>query len=322
LHTLWKDVLEQLILLEERTLIRDRRILIVDDFQEFRRLICSLLQQRADLQVTQASDGLEALRRAEELQPDMILLDIGLPKMSGIEVARRVARLAPGAKILFLSIESDTDLVREALTLGAGYIHKPRVQSDLLPAIEGVLKGKRFVSKGLESMEDTEAHHRHEILLCHDDAAILESFTHFIAVALNAGNAAMVLATESHRDSLLQKLRAQGVQVDAAIQQGTYISLDANEPDPVEFLEAIRGLREAAAMAGKKYPRVAFCGERAGRLWAEGKTDEAIQLEQLCDDLAKEQEVDILCVYPLTKGQDAVPVLDSIFAQHSAVSYR
>jgi hypothetical protein len=113
------------------------------------------------------------------------------------------------------------------------------------------------------------------------------------------------------------------VQVDAAIQQGTYISLDANEPtDPVEFLEAIRGLREAAAMAGKKYPRVAFCGERAGRLWAEGKTDEAIQLEQLCDDLAKEQEVDILCVYPLTKGQDAVPVLDSIFAQHSAVSYR
>lgn len=303
--------------------VRDRRILIVDDFEAFRRLICSLLQERADLQVTQASDGLEALRRAEELQPDMILLDIGLPKMSGIEVARRVASLAPGAKILFLSIESDTDLVREALTLGAGYIHKPRVQSDLLPAIEGVLKGERFVSKGLESIEDTEAHHRHEILLCHDDAAILESFTHFIAAALNAGNAAIVLATASHRESLLQQLRAQGVQIDAAIQQGTYISLDANEsPDPSEFLGAIRGLREAAALAGKKYPGVAFCGERAGRLWAEGKTDEAIQLEQLCDNLAKEQEVDILCVYPLAKGQDAVPVLDSIFAQHSAVSYR
>jgi len=99
--------------------------------------------------------------------------------------------------------------------------------------------------------------------------------------------------------------------------------LDANKlTDLVEFLKAIRGLREAAAMAGKKYPKVAFCGERAGRLWAEGKTDEAIQLEQLCDDLAKEQEVDILCVYPLPKSQDAILALDSIFAQHSAASYR
>ena len=305
--------------------VRDRRILTVDDFEEFRRLICSLLQQRADLQVTQASDGLEALQRAEELQPDIILLDIGLPKMSGIEVARRVHKLAPAAKVLFLSIESDADLLREALNLGSGYIHKPRLQSDLLPAIEGVLKGERFVSKGLESIEEenTEAQHRHEILLCHDDAAILGSFTHFIATALNAGNAAIALATESHRYRLLQELRAQGVQIDTAIQQGTYTALDANKPtDPVEFLEAIRGLREAAAMAGKKYPRVAFCGERAGRLWAEGKTDEAIQLEQLCDDLAKEQEVDILCVYPLPKSQDAILALDSIFAQHSAASYR
>ena len=130
-----------------------------------------------------------------------------------------------------------------------------------------------------------------------------------------------MLATESHQDSLLEELRAQGVQIDVAIQQGTYISLDANEPtDPVEFPEAIRGLREAAAKAGKKYPRVAFCGERAGRLWAEGKTDEAIDLERLCDDLATTQEVDILCVYPLRQGQDAIPALDRIFAAHSAAS--
>lgn len=134
--------------------VRHRRILIVDDFEAFRRLICSLLQQTADLQVTQASDGLEALQRARELQPDMILLDIGLPNMSGIEVARRVHELAPAAKILFISIESDTDLVREALTLGAGYIHKPRVQSDLLPAMEAVLGGEQFVGKGLRFTED------------------------------------------------------------------------------------------------------------------------------------------------------------------------
>ena len=301
------------------------RILVVEDFEEFRRFVGSLLQPRAEFQVESASDGLEAVQKAEELQPDLILLDIGLPKLNGMEVARRVRKLAPAANILFLSVESDTDLVREALSLGAGYIHKPRVQTDLLPAIEAILRRERFVSKGLESSEakNTEVPHRHEILFCHDDAAILGSFARFIGAALNAGNAAIVLATESHRDRLLRELRRQGVPIDAAIEQGTYISFDANEPpDPAGFLEVIRGLAEAAAKRGKKYPRVAFCGERAGRLWAEGKTDEAMRLEQLCDDLAKEQEVDILCVYPLPQGQPNLPSLDSVFAEHSAVSYR
>ena len=170
---------------------------------------------------------------------------------------------------------------------------------------------------------DTEAHHRHEILLCYDDAAILHSFAHFIAAALSAGNPAIVLATEPHRDGLLQQLRALGIRIDAAIEQGSYIALDADEPtDAVEFLRTIKGMSEAAAKAGKTYPRVAVCGERAGRLWAEGKKDEATQLEQLCDNLARTENVDVLCVYPLPQGQDEIPALDSILAQHSAASYR
>jgi len=305
--------------------VRDLRILIVDDFEAFRRFVSSTLRQRAEFRIVgEASDGWEAVQRANELQPDLILLDVGLPNLNGLEVARKVRALSP-AKLLFISAFSDPDVVREAFRLGAlAFVHKPHAQSELILAIDAVLGGKRFVGKGLEFSEDkeSEAPHRHEIVFCPDDAAILGSLTHFIAAALNAGNPAMVLATESHRDSLLQELRRRGVQIDVAIQQGTYISLDANEPtDPVEFLEAIRSLSEAAAKAGKKCPRVAFCGERAGRLWAEGKTDEAIELEQLCDDLAKAHEVDILCVYPLPQGQDAIPALDSIVAEHSAASY-
>jgi len=305
--------------------VRDLRILIVDDFEAFRRFVSSTLRQRAEFRIVgEASDGWEAVQRANQLQPDLILLDVGLPNLNGLEVARKVRALSP-AKLLFISAFSDPDVVREAFRLGAlAFVHKPHAQSELILAIDAVLGGKRFVGKGLEFSEDkeSEAPHRHEIIFCPDDAAILGSLTHFIAAALNAGNPAMVLATESHRDSLLQELRRRGVQIDVAIQQGTYISLDANEPtDPVEFLEAIRSLSEAAAKAGKKCPRVAFCGERAGRLWAEGKTDEAIELEQLCDDLAKAHEVDILCVYPLPQGQDAIPALDSIVAEHSAASY-
>ena len=131
------------------TVVESLKILVVEDFSEFRQFVCSLLKARAEFQVKQASDGLEAVQKAEEIQPDLILLDISLPTLNGIEVARRIHKLSPSARILFLSVESDTDLVSEALSLGAGYIHKPHASRDLLPAIEAVLKGRQFVSDGL-----------------------------------------------------------------------------------------------------------------------------------------------------------------------------
>jgi len=298
------------------------RILVVDDFESFRRFVCSVLQPRAEFQVTQASNGLEAVQKAEELQPDLILLDIGLPDLNGLEVAKRVLKVAPAAKILFLSQESSSDVVQEAFSLGArGYVHKPRSQTDLLPAIDAVLRGKQFVGSGLEFGTDAHHPHRHEILFCSDDAALLDGLTRFIAAALKAGNAAIVWATESHRASLLQSLRAQGVDMDTAIRRGTYISSDVAEPpDPTLMVEALRNLSAAASKAGKRHPQVAVCGERAGRMWAEGKTDEATRLEQLLNELAKHRDVDILCVYPMPQGQDYT--LKTICAGHSAVSYR
>jgi DNA-binding NarL/FixJ family response regulator len=303
------------------------RVLIVEDYEAFRRFIRLALQQREALQVIEeVSDGVDAVQKAQELQPDLILLDIGLPKLNGLEAGRRIRKISPNSKILFLSQESSPDVVQEALGLGAqGYVLKVRAQSDLLSAIDAVLGGKQFVSSGLELSERPNAQvpHRHEILFCSDDAVLLDSLTRFIAAALRAGNAAIALVTESHRGSLLQMLHAQGVDVDAAIQRATFISLDADEtPDPVRFLEAVKGLSEAAANAGKEHPRVAVCGERAGRLWAEGKTDEAVRLEKLCDDLANTQELDILCVYPLPHGQEDDPALKSICAEHTTAKFR
>ena len=302
------------------------RALIVEDYEPFRRFVCLALQQRAEFQIIgEVSDGLEAVQRAQELQPDLILLDIGLPKLNGLEAGRRIRDVSPNSKVLFLSQESSPEVVREAVRLGAsGYVYKPRAQTDLLPAIDAVLGGKRFVSKGLEFSEgaDPPAPHRHEILFCSDEAVLLDSLTQFIAAALSAGNAAIVWATESHRDSLLQRLHALGVDIDAAIQRGTYVSSDTEEtPDPVRMLEAIRGLSEAAAQAGKEHPRVAVCGERAGRLWAEGKTDVAIRLEQLCNELARSHDIDILCSYPMPHQEDE-DALKSICAEHTTANFR
>jgi DNA-binding NarL/FixJ family response regulator len=128
------------------------RVLVVEDFEPFRRFICSTLGKTFHLQVIcQLSDGLDAVQKAEELKPDLILLDVGLPTLNGIAVARQIRKLAPDSKIIFVTQESSPDLVQEALSFGAlGYVLKTRAGIDLLAAVEAVLAGRQFVSSGLQ----------------------------------------------------------------------------------------------------------------------------------------------------------------------------
>jgi DNA-binding NarL/FixJ family response regulator len=128
-------------------------VLVVDDFEPFRQRACVVLEGRPQLQVVgQAADGLEAVQKAEELQPDLILLDIGMPHLNGIEAADRIRKLAPESKILFLSQESSLDIVEEVLRRGAnGYVVKAQVGSELLPAMDAVLQGRSFVSSALRA---------------------------------------------------------------------------------------------------------------------------------------------------------------------------
>jgi len=127
------------------------RVLVVDDFEPFRRLVCSTLKQRPDLQIIgEASDGSEAVRKAEEMQPDLIVLDLGLPALNGLETARRIRKLSPECKILFVTQESSTDVMQEALGLGAlGYVVKAYAGRDLLAAVDAVCQGRQFVGRSL-----------------------------------------------------------------------------------------------------------------------------------------------------------------------------
>ena len=122
------------------------RILIVDDFVLFRQLVRSILVGNSKLQIVgEASDGLEAVQKALELTPDLILMDIGLPSLNGIEAARQILKLVPESKILFLSQESSAEVMQEALSLGAcGYVVKVNAGIELIPAIDAVLSGKTF----------------------------------------------------------------------------------------------------------------------------------------------------------------------------------
>jgi DNA-binding NarL/FixJ family response regulator len=126
---------------------------VVDDFESWRQKICSMLQTRPELRVVaEVGDGLEAVKKAQELKPDLILLDIGLPTLDGLEAAARICQVAPGTKIIFVSQNNDKDVVRRALSNGAqGYVLKTDAGSELLAAVAGVLGGDNFVSSGIEA---------------------------------------------------------------------------------------------------------------------------------------------------------------------------
>jgi len=127
------------------------RVLVVDDFGPWRRFVCSALQKNPELQIVgEASDGLEAVQKASELLPDLIVLDLGLPKLNGIEAARQIRKKSSESKILFVSQESSADVIQAALNAGgSGYVLKTRAEMDLLSAVEAVLAGHQFVSRVL-----------------------------------------------------------------------------------------------------------------------------------------------------------------------------
>ena len=127
------------------------RVLVVDDYAAWHRCGATTLDNAGDFQVvSEVEDGVEAVREAEELQPDLVLLDIGLPTMNGLEAARRIQQVSPKAKILFVSENRSADIVEAALNTGAGgYVLKSDAGSELLPGIRAVLEGKRFISASL-----------------------------------------------------------------------------------------------------------------------------------------------------------------------------
>jgi DNA-binding NarL/FixJ family response regulator len=265
------------------------RVLVVDDYEPWRSFATRELQKKPELQVVSAaSDGLEAVQKADELQPDLILLDIELPSLNGIEAARRIRKLSPQSKILFLSQESSADVVQEALGTGAhGYIVKTDARSELLIAVNTVLRGDRFVGNrfaghdliGTSDRPDPEnvqrndslarredrnlgKTRRHELGFYSNDEAFLDGSTDFIMAALKVGKAVILIATDIHQRDLLRRLQARGMDVADLVDQKRYISLDVadslptfmvdDSPDPVRLAKAVRDPIEKAAKAAKE----------------------------------------------------------------------
>jgi DNA-binding NarL/FixJ family response regulator len=128
------------------------RVLVVDDHEPWRRFVTTTLQNNENFTLLgEASDGLDAVQMVKQLQPDLVLLDIGLPRLNGIEAAKQIAQASPESKILFISENRSRDIAEAALETraGSGYLVKSDAGSELLPAVDAVLQGRRFISASL-----------------------------------------------------------------------------------------------------------------------------------------------------------------------------
>jgi CheY-like chemotaxis protein len=128
------------------------RVLIVDDYQPWRQAVRSLLERHTGLQIVgSVTDGIEAVGKADELKPDLVLLDIGLPRLNGIDAAMRIQQAGSGTKILFVTTSNSAAVAQHALSGGAdGYVLKSNAFQELWRAIQTVLEGRRYVSSALE----------------------------------------------------------------------------------------------------------------------------------------------------------------------------
>ena len=122
------------------------RVLVVDDFEKWRIAICSILAEDTDFEVIgESSNGLDAVHKSGELLPDLVLMDIGLPGLNGLDAARQILEVSPRTKILFLSAAHVLEVIREALSIGAGFVLKADASENLLAIARSIVRDEPFV---------------------------------------------------------------------------------------------------------------------------------------------------------------------------------
>jgi DNA-binding NarL/FixJ family response regulator len=287
------------------------RILVVDDFVPWRNyLVAKVGQNPASQIVGVASDGAEAVLKAAELHPDLILIDVSLPDLSGIKAAARIRGISPESKILFVSQDLDFEVALAALEAGGfGYVVKSDAEDELLTAVEAVMSGKRFVSALVASQDfdgvlgpyapirphaeesielsagrlvlNKPFRHSYDVEFYGNDASFLIRCTRFVGAALADGDVVIVIMSPSQRKSLRQRLESEGCDVAEAMEQGHYLALEPSDvlstflvndgPQADRFIKASRDLvATALKSATGKDARVAVCGECAALLHVKG----------------------------------------------------
>jgi DNA-binding NarL/FixJ family response regulator len=192
------------------------RVLLADDHSIVRRGLRSLLEDAGIAVVAEAADGLEAIRLAEEHRPDVLILDVAMPKLNGIEVAARAQKLATRPGVIMLSMHADESYIIRALAAGArGYLLKSATDEDLLPAVRAVAAGKPFFSPAVTGVLVEDYVRRLQVRGLTDSFHLLTDREKEVLQLLAEGRSNKEVATlldlglstvETHRANLMQKL--------------------------------------------------------------------------------------------------------------------
>jgi len=188
------------------------RILLADDHSVVRQGFRLILEHQADMEVVgEASNGRDAVAVAEKLQPDVVVMDVTMPELNGIEATRRIGELSPRTRVLALSMHKDSVYVREILRAGAkGYLLKDAAGKDLLDAVRAVARGEGYLSPGVSEavLSDYRRHVTNPIdLLTSREREVLQLIAEGktnkeIANSLNLS----VYTVEAHRGRVMEKL--------------------------------------------------------------------------------------------------------------------
>ena len=325
------------------------RILVVEDHEPFRKFVRTFLGQLEDFQlVGEAGDGLTAVRKCVELQPDLVLLDIGLPELNGIQAARQIRQLAPGSRIVFLTQESSSAIVHEALSLGAAaYVIKAHTASDLIIAIIAARDGRQFVSAGLDGSlrlnepplivaRDTDfssqasASPHHKVHFYPDDSSFVTGISAFIQRSLKAGKVVLAVTNESRRNAIIPAVEAGGIDTGSSIAAGRLILQDSPAflkeimtDDRIDSELLLRLSSELIETMIRANPgsRICACGDCASPLLEQGNVEGAMQIERVWNELSTRYDMELFCGYIFSGFQRAadMPGYRDVCAVHSHV---
>jgi DNA-binding NarL/FixJ family response regulator len=321
-----------------------KRVIVVDDHRPWRRNVRGLLDFAPGWEIVADTDnGADAIRLAVATAPDLVLLDVDLPRTTGLEAARRILAQAPATRILFVSGHRSWDIIEAAFDAGGrGYVFKMHAGGELLPAMNAVLEGRRFISARLlgragedhASRGDRERCHRHDLGLYSHPTLMLEDFADFAGDALQAGHAVVAVTLAERREELHRRLRAR-VDVDRAEKGGQYRWTDATafvdsmlldgRVDEARFWRvATAVIMQAARRSRRDPPRLSACGEGVGVLFGRGRPDLSVGLERLWDELSAAFNVDTHCGYlvPSSHHRPSARPLDDIRAVHTSIITR
>jgi DNA-binding NarL/FixJ family response regulator len=296
----------------------NHRVLVIEDHDLWRQRVCAELgrTERYDV-VGELTDGAEAVREASRLKPDVVILDISLQNVNGIEAARRIFTANPDARILFLTAQRSREIAEAALATGArGDLLKTEAGGKLELAVETVINGGWFISPGLpdEVVHTTRRKRhfpwRHDAVFHSSEPALIDDYVRFAEDSLESGKVVIMAATPDRLGRVQAGLESHGVAVGRAVDEGRYVQIDATDASEPGFDKDEELRRSAAFFCGMPETagadrRVAACGAVAPPVWRAGQTGTRVELERFWNERVRTFGADLFCGYLL--GESRVP---------------